>query len=348
MSATRRAFTAQLLTGVAASSGAIAQIAASSGATAQSAASGGAMAQSAPPAWPTRPVSIVVPYVPGGPSDLLARSLQGPLQAAIGQSVLVENRTGANGVVAVQYVTRQPADGHTLFIAASGLMTITPILTPRAPFDPENDLTALTMAISAPNLMVVNPVVPATNLTELIAWLKANPTRASYGSSGIGSSEHLGMELFKLRTGTEQTHIPYPGGGAAATDLLSGTLQLSLLNIATVAPHVTGGRMRAIAVGGTRRHPLLPEVPTFAEAGLAGYTSGSWHGIVAPRGLPAGLQTRIEETLRTTLRNPEIAARLAATGFTVEATDGASLSRTITADLARWREVVRSAGISAA
>ncbi len=306
------------------------------------------MAQSAAPAWPTRPVSIVVPYVPGGPSDLLARSLQGPLQSTIAQSVLVENRTGANGVVAVQYVTRQPADGHTLFIAASGLMTITPVLTARAPFDPETDLTALTLAISAPNLMVVNPTVPATNLTELIAWLKANPTRASYGSSGIGSSEHLGMELFKLRTGTEQTHIPYPGGGAAATDLLSGTLQLALLNIATVAAHVQAGRLRPIAVGGTRRHPLLPEVPTFAEAGLADYTTGSWHGIVAPRGLPAPLQARVEETLRTTLRNPEIAARLAATGFTVEATDGATLSRIISADLIRWREVVRSAGISVA
>lgn len=306
------------------------------------------MAQTTPQAWPARPVSIIVPFVPGGPSDLLARALSGPLQAAIGQSVLVENRTGANGVVAVQYVTRQPADGHTIFIAASGLMTITPVLHARPPFDPEQDLTPLTLAISAPNLLVVNPGVPATNLTELIAWLKANPTRASYGSSGIGSSEHLGMELFKLRTGTAQTHIPYPGGGAAATDLLGGTLQLSLLNIATVVPHVQGGRLRAIAVGSAERHPLLPDVPTFAEAGLADYTTGSWHGLVAPRGLPAPLQARMEETLRTTLRNPEIAARLAAAGFTVQATDAATLSRTINADLARWREVVRSAGISVA
>lgn len=328
MRLTRRALAAPLLTGLAAS--------------------GGAMAQTAATGWPARPVSIVVPFVPGGPSDLLARSLSGPLQAAIGQSVLVENRTGANGVVAVQYVTRQPADGHTIFIAASGLMTITPVLNARPPFDPEQDLTPLTLAISAPNLLVVNPNVPATNLTELIAWLKANPTRASYGSSGIGSSEHLGMELFKLRTGTEHTHIPYPGGGAAATDLLAGTLQLSLLNIATVVPHVQGGRLRAIAVGSAERHPLLPDVPTFAEAGLADYTTGSWHGLVAPRGLPPPLQQQMEAALRTTLRNPEIAARLAATGFTVQATDSATLSRTINADLARWREVVRSAGISVA
>lgn len=304
-----------------------------------------ALGAGAQTAWPSRPVTIVVPYVPGGPSDLLARALAGPLQAAIGQSVQVENRTGANGIVAAQYVMRQPADGHTLFVAASGLMTVTPVITPRPPFDPLADFTPLTLAISAPNLMVVNPTVPATTLTGLIAWLKANPSRASYGSSGIGSSEHLGMELFQLRTQTQATHIPYPGGGAAATDLLGGTLQLALLNIATVAAHVAGGRLRAIAVGGTARHALLPDIPTFAEAGLEGFTSGSWHGIVAPRGMEAGLRDRVQASLRDALRNPDIAARLAATGFAIEATEGAVLAGMIGNDLARWREVVRSAGV---
>ncbi len=289
-------------------------------------------------------MSIVVPYVPGGPSDLLARALSGPLQAAVGQSIPVENRTGANGVVAAQYVMRQPADGHTLFVAASGLLTVTPLLTQRPPFDPLTDFTPLTLAISAPNLLVVNPVVPATTLAELLDWMRANP--AAYGSSGIGSSEHLGMELLRLRTGTSPTHIPYAGGGAAATDLIGGTLQLSMLNIATVAPHVAGGRLRAIAVGGGARHPLLPAVPTFGEAGLADFTSGSWHSLVGPKGMPAALADQVSRTLRTTLRDPSIAQRLAATGFTVEATDPAALIQTITADLARWREVVRNAGLS--
>jgi tripartite-type tricarboxylate transporter receptor subunit TctC len=296
-------------------------------------------------AWPARSVTIVVPYVPGGPSDLLARALSGPLAAAIGQSVVVENRTGANGIVAAQYVMRQPADGYTLFVAASGLMTVTPLITARPPFDPVADFSPLTLAISAPNLMVVHPSVPATNLRELITWLKANPTGASFGSSGIGSSEHLGMELFRLRSGTTPTHIPYTGSGAAATDLLGGTLQLSMLNIATVAPHAAAGRLRAIAVGGAARHPLLPEVPTFPEAGLADFTSGSWHSLVAPRGMEPALLDRVQGSLRDALRNPEIATRLAATGFTVEATDGAALSATIAADLTRWGEVVRSAAI---
>jgi tripartite-type tricarboxylate transporter receptor subunit TctC len=300
----------------------------------------------AQPAWPTRPVTIVVPYVPGGPSDLLARALSVPLQAAIGQPVVVENRPGGNGAVAAQYVMRQAPDGHTLSIAASGVMTITPVLNPQVPYDPTTDFTPLTLAISAPNLMVVNPSVPATNVVELVAWLKANPGTASFGSSGIGSSEQLGMELFKLLTGTTPTHIPYSGGGAAVTDLISGTLQLSLLNIATVAPHVASGRLRAIAVGGTQRHPLLPNVPTFLESGMSDYTTGSWHGIVGPRGMAPALQLRIQEALRTALRDPQIGPRLAATGFAVEATDGAELQRTIVADLARWREVVRSANIS--
>lgn len=303
-----------------------------------------ALPAAAQPAWPSRPVSIIVPYVPGGPSDLLARALATPLQAAIGQSTPVENRTGANGVVAAQYVMRQPADGHTLFVAASGLLTVTPLLTQRPPFDPLADFTPLTLAISAPNLLVVHPSVPATTLPELLPWLRANP--ASYGSSGIGSSEHLGMELLRLRTGVAPTHIPYAGGGAAATDLIGGTLQLSLLNIATVAGHVAGGRLRAIAVGGAARHPLLPAVPTFAEAGLADFSSGSWHSLVGPRGMAAGLATQVGDVLRSTLRDPSIAQRLAATGFSVEATDAATLARVMAADLARWRDVVRGAGLS--
>jgi tripartite-type tricarboxylate transporter receptor subunit TctC len=305
------------------------------------------LAAQAQGAWPSRPVTIVVPFVPGGPSDVLARALSAPLQGGIGQPVLVENRTGANGLVAVQHVLRQPADGHTLFIGASGLMSVTPAINPRLPYDPVQDFTHLTLAISAPNVMVVHPSLPATNVAELVAWLRANPTAGSFGSSGIGSSEQFGMELFKLRTSTQATHIPYTGTAAAVTDLLAGTVNLSTLNIATVAPHVQAGRLRAIAVGSAARHPLLPTVPSFIEQGLPDFLTGSWHGIVAPRGLDPALQARLQEVLREALRSPDVAQRLAATGFAVEATDGAALRRLVETDLARWREVVRAAGISA-
>lgn len=194
----------------------------------------------------------MAPHVPGGPSGLLARALAGPLQAAVGQPVVVANRTGANGIVAAQRVMRQAPDGHTLFIAASGIMTVAAMINARSPFDPVQDFTRPTVAIGAPNPMVVNSAVPASTAAEPVHWVKANPRRASYGSSGTGSSEHLGMDLFKLRARTDAAHVPHPGGGAAVTDLVAGTLHLAPLNIATVAPHVAGGRLRASAAGGTQ------------------------------------------------------------------------------------------------
>jgi tripartite-type tricarboxylate transporter receptor subunit TctC len=285
----------------------------------------------AQPVWPTRAVALVVPYVPGGPSDILARALAAQMQGAIGQSVVVENRTGANG--------------HVLFVGASGLMTVTPAVNPRIGYDPERDFTPITVAISAPNLMVVNPRVTARNVPDLVAWLRAERGGAAYGSSGVGSSEHLGMVLFLLRSGVEAVHVPYPGGGAAVTDIITGTLGFSSLNIATVAPHVQGGRLVAIAVGGEVRHPLLPEVPTFAEAGMPGFTSGSWHSIVGPRGMDPALQARVHAAVTTALRSPETGQRLAATGFQVEASTPEVLSALIATDLAQWREVARTAQI---
>lgn len=300
-----------------------------------------------PAEWPTRPVTITVPYVPGGPSDILARAVAHQLQATTGQAFVAESRPGANGTVAAQYVARQAPDGATLFIAASGILTINPLIMPRVGYDPIADFTPITIAISAPNLLVVNPSVPATTLAELLAWLRANPGRASYGSSGIGSSEHLGMELFRQRTGVDVTHIPYGGGGAAVTDLVSGTLQLSLLNIATVAPHVQAGRLRAIAVGGRARHPLLPEVPTLIEGGVADFQSGSWHSIVGPRGMAEPLAARIHALVTAALQAPELVARFAAIGFAVEATDRAAMAATVRRELEGWRAVVRAANITA-
>ncbi|HYF09896.1 MAG TPA: tripartite tricarboxylate transporter substrate binding protein [Acetobacteraceae bacterium] len=299
------------------------------------------------PDWPARPVTIVVPYVPGGPSDILARALAQQLQVQTGQPFVAETRTGANGTVAAQHVARQAPDGYTLFVAASGILTVNPLIMPRAGYDPLADFTFLTIAISAPNLLVVHPSVPVANLAELLSWLRANPGRASFGSSGIGSSEHLGMELFRQRTGVEATHVPYGGGAAAVTDLIGGTLQMALLNIATVAPHVQAGRLRAIAVGGRARHPLLPEVPTVIEAGVADFTSGSWHAIAAPRGMPDALADRIHTTVTTALRTPEVTARLNGIGFAVEASSRAAMAETVQAELARWRAVVRAANITA-
>ncbi len=297
--------------------------------------------------WPGRPVTILVPYVAGGPSDTLARAAGTALQAAIGQPVVVENRPGANGAVAAGLAARAAPDGHTLFVAASGILTINPHLMPNLPYDPVRDFAPLTLAISAPNLLVANPRLPPRDVPSLVAWLKANPNGASYGTSGIGSSEHLTMELFAQRTGTRLTHVPYGGGAAAVTDLIAGTTELSFLNISTVAPHVQSGALRALAVGGLARHPLLPEVPTVDESGVPGFEGGSWHGIVAPRATPEPVLEAVQAALVAALRQPETEARLTRIGFSVVAGGREEFAARIGRELGAWREVIRRAGIAA-
>ncbi len=299
-------------------------------------------AQSAP--WPSRPVTILVPYVAGGPSDTLARALAAPMTAAIGQPVVVENRPGANGAVAAQLAARATPDGHTLFVGASGLMTINPFVMARLPYDPVRDFAPLTVAIAAPNLLVAHPSFEPKTVPELIAWLKAHPNQASYGTSGIGSSEHLTMELFAQATGTQLTHVPYAGSAAAVTDLLAGTTQLSFLNIASVAPQVQAGGLRAVAVGSLQPHPLFPTLPTVART-LPGFEGGSWHSLVAPAATPEPLLERIHAVLVNCLRQPEVEARLTRIGFSVVGSSRAEMAARISAELTRWQGVVRAAGI---
>ncbi|MBL6455440.1 tripartite tricarboxylate transporter substrate binding protein [Belnapia sp. T6] len=300
----------------------------------------------AQPAWPSRPVTILVPYVAGGPSDTLARATAAALQPAIGQPVVVENRPGANGAVAAGLTARAAPDGHTLFIAASGILTINPHLMPNLPYDPMRDFAPLTIAISAPNLLVANPRFPPHDLPGLVAWLRANPNRASYGTSGIGSSEHLTMELFAQRTGTRLTHVPYGGGAAAVTDLIAGTTELSFLNVSTVAPHVQSGALRALAVSSLARHPLFPDVPTVDESGVPGFEGGSWHSFVAPRATPEPLLEALHAALVAALRQPETEARLTRIGFSVTATSRAAFAARMEREYGEWREVIRTAGIA--
>jgi tripartite-type tricarboxylate transporter receptor subunit TctC len=309
---------------------------------------GPAAAQTAPmPPWPTRPVTILVAYVPGGPSDALARAVAAALQPAIGQPVVVENRPGANGSVAAGLAARAAPDGHTLLVGASSILTINPHLQRNATYDPLRDFAPVTLAITAPNVLVAHPSFPPRTVPELVAWLKANPGRASYGSSGIGSTEHLGLALFAQRTGTELTHVPYPGGGAAVQDLVAGNIQLSFLNIATIAGQVQGGTLRAIATGSLARHPMLPAVPTIDESGLPGFEGGSWHSFVAPRGTPEPVLEAMHAALVTALRQPETEARLTRIGFSVTASSRAEFAARLEKELTAWGAVVRGAGITA-
>lgn len=297
-------------------------------------------------AWPTRPVTILVPFVAGGPSDITARAIATRMQQNIGQPVVAENRPGANGEVAARAVARAAPDGHTLIVGSIGVFAINAALRPNLGYDPLRDLSPVTLAVTTPNVLVVNPErVPVRDLAELVVWLRANRGRTSYSTSGVGSSDHLTMELFKRETATDPEHVPYGGGAAAATDLIAGNVQLSFQNLGTVAGHIAGGRLRAIAVTGEQRSRLLPEVPTMVESGLRDFVVTSWQAVMAPAGLSPALLSRVNAAVVEALRHPETTARLAGIGLDVVANSPEEYRRFQEAEIARWRGVVQSAGI---
>ncbi|MEO3473302.1 tripartite tricarboxylate transporter substrate binding protein [Roseomonas sp. CAU 1739] len=297
-------------------------------------------------AWPTRPVSILVPFVAGGPSDIVARVIAQRMSMTLGQPAVAENRPGANGEVAARAVARATPDGHTLLVGSIGVFAINTALRPTLGYDPVREFAPITLAVTTPNVLVVNAQrVPVNTFQELVAWLKANPGRTSYSTSGVGSSDHLTMELFKQETGTDPTHVPYGGGAAAATDLIAGNVQLSFQNLGTVAAHIQGGRLKAIAVTSRQRHPVLPEVPTVIESGIADFEVTSWQAAMAPANVPAAILARLNAEATAALKHPESVQRLEQIGFTVVAGSAADYSRFQRAEIGRWRRVVQTAGI---
>jgi tripartite-type tricarboxylate transporter receptor subunit TctC len=306
------------------------------------------LARAQAPDWPARPVTIAVPFVAGGPSDIVARSIAARMSQTIGQAVVAENRPGANGEVAARQVVRAAPDGHTLFVGSIGVFAINAALRPNLGYDPVRDLTPITLAVTTPNVLVVNPEkVPVRTLAEMVEWLKRNGSRASYSTSGVGSSDHLTTELFKQATGTQAEHVPYGGGAAAATDLIAGNVQLSFQNLGTVAGHIQGGRLRAIAVTSAQRNPLLPDVPTAIEQGLRDFVVTSWQAVMAPPGMAAPLQARVHAAVAEALRHPETTQRLNAIGFDVVANSPDEYRSFQVAEIARWRQVVQAANIRA-
>lgn len=298
-------------------------------------------------AWPARPVTVLVPFVAGGPSDIVARAAANRMGQAIGQPVVVENRPGANGEVAARVAMRAAPDGYTLMVGSIGVWAINAALRPNLGYDPVKDFTPLVLAVTTPNVLVVNRDHPARDIAGLIQWLKESGGRASYSTSGVGSSDQLTTELFKLRTGTEITHVPYTGGAAAATDLIAGNVSLSFQNLGTVAGHIEGGRLRALMVTSERPHPVLPGVPTAEQAGLRDFVVTSWQSFMAPAGMAIPLRDRVAAALRDALMHAETRAALERIGFDVVPGSPDEYRRFQEGEIARWREVIRAARITA-
>jgi len=270
------------------------------------------------------------------------------MQPAIGRPVVAENRPGANGEIASRQLARSAPDGHTILVGAIGVFAINSALRPGLGYDPQRDFTAITLAVTSPNVLVVNPqAVEAADLAGVIAWLKREKGRTAYATSGIGSSHHLTMELFKQLTGTDPAHVPYAGGGAAVTDLLAGTVQLAFLDLGVVAGQIADGRLRPIMVTSAERDPILPAVPTAAEAGLRDFVVTSWQGVAGPANLPEPLLRRVHGAVTAALREAEVVQNLRRAGLTVVANEPVAFAEFQGREIARWRQVVQRAGIRA-
>ncbi|HYF06623.1 MAG TPA: tripartite tricarboxylate transporter substrate binding protein [Acetobacteraceae bacterium] len=295
--------------------------------------------------YPARPVRVIIGFPPGGGVDIVARIIMPRLAERLGGTVLVENRPGANGNIAMEAVARSAPDGYTLFYGNVGNLAVTNALYPNLSFDTLRDFVPIGQTMESVLVIAVADGVAARTLAELIAFARANPGRLNAGSAGAGGPSHLALEGFKRAIGAEITHVPYRGSAPAIQDLAGGRIDMIIDGYSLMRAVVEGGRARVLAVAGERREAILPDVPTTAEAGLPGFTAGSWHGLVAPAGTPPGVIARLEAALAAVMREPGTAEALAQQGVAPRWRDAASFGRFVAEERARWTGVVREAGI---
>ncbi|HYF08969.1 MAG TPA: tripartite tricarboxylate transporter substrate binding protein [Acetobacteraceae bacterium] len=296
--------------------------------------------------WPTRPVRIIVPYPPGGPTDIMARIVAQAVQGPLGQPFVVENRAGANGIIGSEAVARAAPDGAT-FLANASAHVIVPHLTRQMPFDALADFAPVTNIATVPLWLVVNPQLPVRSVAELIAHARANPGRLAYASSSQGGAPHLAGELFKFMTGVDITHVPYRGSGPAGQDLVAGTVQLMFDSMPASAGMVREGRLRALAVTTRERIAAFPDLPTIAEAGVPGYEISTWYGIWAPARTPPAIVARLQQAWATAAATPEARQRLDALGSVAVADTPEAFDRFARAEFERWGRLIRDANIRA-
>ncbi|MBS0455389.1 MAG: tripartite tricarboxylate transporter substrate binding protein [Proteobacteria bacterium] len=305
---------------------------------------GTSLATAADP-YPSRPIVATVPFPPGGSSDAVMRAASVPMSKLLGQPVVLDNKPGANGTVGAQAVARAPADGYSIIIGSVGTWAITPTLLKGKDFDPRRDLTPLTVAVRTPNVMVVSPSLPVSTVADLVKYMKANPGKVAFASAGIGSTDHLTSVLFWQKTGTDGVHVAYRGGGAAITDVMAGHSQVLISNVGVLAAHIKAGKLKALAVTSESRIPELSEVPTMKEAGVQGLEVYSWQGIGAPKNLPPAVLAKLQPAIVASLKDPEVAKVLAASGFEVVASSPEAFASLLDSETKRWKAVIDTAGI---
>ncbi|MEY2874665.1 MAG: hypothetical protein RLZZ373_2036 [Pseudomonadota bacterium] len=297
--------------------------------------------------WPRQSIRFVVPFAPGGTSEIVARTVAVELTKQLGQTVYVDNKGGGAGIPAMQEVAKSTPDGHTIILGHVGSLAVNPYIFPNQPYDVNKDFIPVTLLAKVPNLFVIHPDVPATNFKEFVAYAKKNPGQLNYGSAGNASAGHLAMEYLKLVTGMFITHIPYRGTGPQLTDLLAGRTQASSAGLPALLPHIKSGKLRAIAVGTPQRLAALPDVPTVAEMGFKDFETSQWYGILAPAGTPADVVKKLQEESLKALKSNSVTERFASDS----AVGGGGPSSEFAAYIAQqqkiWKEIVKRASIRA-
>ena len=295
--------------------------------------------------YPTRAITVVVPFTPGGSSDITARTVSAKLSEILGQPIIIDNKPGANGSIGATYVAKSSPDGYTLFVGSIGVFAINPVLYKDLAYEPRRDFDLLSVAVRTPNALVTTASFPPNNIAEFIDYLKKNPDKVSFASSGTGSSDHLTAVLFWQKTGTSGIHIPYKGGSAAHMDIIAGNSNVSFQNLGSIANHVRGGKMKLLAVTADKRDPTFPNVPTLGESGITGLEVFSWQAFVAPKGLPKEVREKLEPALIAAIRHPDTVKKFNDIGFEVVGNNGAEFAKFLNEELARWKQVIDAGGI---
>ena len=304
------------------------------------------LASAAAFAWPTKTVTIVVPFPPGGSTDMIARIISAQLGAKIGGTVVVDNKGGATGTIGTAQVARSAPDGYTLLVSSLGPFVIAPHLM-KVQYDALKDLDPITVAVQAPNVLVVPAASRLKSLAEVLAYLKANPGKMSFASSGAGSSDHLTAELFWQQTGTSGIHVPYKGGGPVMTDLLGNQVDSSFMNINTAMPQIKAGKLRPLVITSAKRSPLLPDVPTLEESGVKDANVYSWQAVAGPHGMPADVKKKLQTEIAAILNEPATKAKLLDLGFEMVLNTPEEFGKFQAAEYARWQKLIRDRKITA-